>query len=160
MDTTPHIELLADHPEALPILRDWFLEAWAPYYGPGGPGDAERDLKASCSRSELPLALVALIGDRVCGTAALKRTSVTTHPHFTPWLAALLVGPPYRRQGVGELLIAAVEAKARQLGFECLYVGTGRGSGTPESALRRRGWEFIEQCPYFLSDVNIFRKTL
>ncbi len=160
MDNSPQIELLADHPEAIPALIDWFEREWAPYYGPTGPGDAEHDLRHCCNREELPMAWVAIAGDAVCGTAALKHESVTTHRHLTPWLAALLVAPAFRRRGVGEQLIAAVEDRARQLGFDCLYVGTGEGSGTPESVLRKRGWELVERGPYFVSEVTIRRKAL
>lgn len=155
-----HIELLADHPEAIPVLKEWFESDWTPYYGPDGPGDAEQDLLESCNRTELPIALVAFEDDRVCGTAALKKESVTTHTHLAPWLAALLVGARFRRRGVGEQLIAAVEETARQLGFTCIYVGTGERAGTPETALRKRGWEFVEKGPYFVSEASIFRKAL
>jgi GNAT superfamily N-acetyltransferase len=154
------IELLADHPEVIPVLKSWFEREWAPYYGPDGSGDAERDLRESCNRDELPIALVALWGDQVCGTAAVKTESVTTRTHLTPWLAALLVGAGYRRRGVGEQLIAAVEERARRLGFAYLYVGSGEGSGTPETALRKRGWEFVKKSPYYASEVSIFRKAL
>ncbi len=156
----PQIELLADHPEAIPILEEWFEREWAPYYGPEGPGDAQKDLLDSCNRDKLPVALVALSQGKVCGTAALKAESVSTHRHLTPWLAALLVAPEYRRRGVGKQLIAAIEKKARQFGFDCLYVGTGKGSGTPESLLRVGGWELVEKSLYFVSEVSIFRKSL
>lgn len=72
----------------------------------------------------------------------------------------LLVMPSFRQRGVGERLIAATEDKASLLGFDRIYVGTGEGSGTPESALRRRGWEFIEKGPYIVSEVSIFQKWL
>jgi len=154
------IELLADHTEAIPVLQKWFEREWAPYYGPDGPGDAQKDLADSCNRDELPLTLVAFHNGVVCGTAALKAESVTTHTHLSPWLAALLVAPEFRRRGVGERLIAAVEEKAKQLGFKCIYVGTGEGSGTPEPLLQRRKWEFIEKGSYFVSEVSIFKKEL
>lgn len=160
IETTFRVELLADHLEAIPILRECFEREWAPYYGPDGPGDANKDLQDSCNRDKLPVALVAISDGEVCGTAALKAESVSTHKHLTPWLAALLVTPGFRRRGVGERLIAAIEKKAKQLGFRCLYVGTGEGSGTPESSLRKRGWEFVEKKPYFVSEVSIFQKTL
>ena len=157
---TLHVELLADHPQAIPILKEWFEREWAPYYGLDGPGDANKDLQDSCNRDELPVALVAISDGEVCGTAALKAESVSTHKHLTPWLAALLVAPGFRRRGVGERLIAAIEEKAKQLGFHCIYVGTGEGSGTPESSLPKRGWEFVEKSPYFVSEVSIFQKAL
>lgn len=157
---SPRIELLADHPEVIPDLAAWFRDAWAPYYGPDGPGDAEADLHQCCHPERLPIGLVAFCGDALCGTAALKTESVTTHRHLTPWLAALLVGPEYRRRGVAERLIAAVEDLAGRRGFGTLYVGTGRGSGTPESALVKRGWEVVDKAPYFVSDVTIMKKAL
>lgn len=160
LDDALRVGLLADHPEAIPILRQWFESEWAPYYGPGGPGNALQDLQDSCNRGQLPVALVALYEGEVCGTAALKAESVSTHKHLTPWLAALLVMPSFRQRGVGERLIAAVENKASDLGFDRIYVGTGEGSGTPESALHRRGWEFVDKGPYFVSEVSVFQKTL
>lgn len=157
---TVQIALLADHPEVLPALTDAFERAWAPYYGPEGPGSAEKDLVASCNRDRLPLAIVAFWEGTLCGTAALKAESVSTHTHLSPWLAALLVLPAYRRRGIGERLIAAVEDKATHLGYDTLYVGTGEGSGTPESVLRKRGWVFMEKRPYFVSEISIFHKRL
>ena len=51
---------LVDAPQAAPTLARWFVEAWAPYYGPGGPGDAEGDLAACRGRGALPICLVVL----------------------------------------------------------------------------------------------------
>ena len=154
------IALLADHPEALPILEEWFEREWEPYYGPDGPGDAAKDLLEACNRDGLPVALVAILGNEIIGTAALKAESVSTHKHLTPWLAALLVKTEFRRRGIAGHLIGAVEEQAKQLGFRKIYVGTGEGSGTAETALRKRGWEFVEKGPYFVSEVVIFRKAL
>ncbi len=160
------IELLADHPEAKPQLRAWFEDEWAPYYGPGGPGDAERDLENSSKRDALPIAVVAMMNGEVCGTAALKRESVTTHPHLSPWLAALLVARRLRGRGIGDRLVAAVEALARKSGFDHLYAGTstardgGQDDVTLASLLVRRGWTFVERGPYFVSEVAIYRKAL
>jgi GNAT superfamily N-acetyltransferase len=160
MTNALHVELLVDNPEALPILKEWFEREWEPYYGSDGSGDANKDLRDSCNRDELPIAMVAILGGEICGTAALKVESVSTHKHLTPWLAALLVLPEFRRRGVAERLIAAVEEKAKQLGFRHIYVGTSEGSGTPESALRKRGWKFIERSPNTLSEISILQKAL
>ena len=76
-------ELLADHPEAIPILEEWFEREWASYYGANVPGDAHKDLQDSSNRDELPIALVAISDGEVCGPAALKAESVSTHKHLT-----------------------------------------------------------------------------
>ena len=160
MNNTISIEWLADHPAAVTILKEWFEDEWAPYYEPRGPGDAEQDLLEACSRDVLPIARVAFFNGAICGTAALKAESVSTHQHLTPWLAALLVAPAFRRRGVGEQLIAAVEETALWLGFDCICAGTGKEKGAPASLLRSRDWKFVEKGHAGASEVSIFRKAL
>ena len=155
-----NIELLADHPDAIPLLCECFERQWRPYYGPGGPGNALRDLQSACRRDNLPIGMIAVDHDNIYGTAALKAESISSHKHLRPWLAALLVLPEFRRQGIGQRLVAAIERKAGQLGYPVIYVGTGKGSGTPESLLRKRGWVFMAKSPYDVATVSIFKKAL
>lgn len=152
--------LLADHRDAISTLAAWFESEWAPYYGPDGPGDAMTDLRQSCNRNELPIAIVAFSGCEIVGTAALKHESVTTHKHLSPWLAALLVHPKHRRQGIAQALIKEIEKLAKTLAFEEIYIGIGEGSGTPRSAVKNRGWHYLESTPYFVSVTHVFVKTL
>jgi GNAT superfamily N-acetyltransferase len=165
MRGTVSIELLVDHPEVLQELEAWFVREWEPYYGAEGPGDAHADLLECCQRDQMPLAIVAFDAAVVCGTAALRPISVSTHEHFTPWLAAMLVHPDYRGRGVGERLVEAVEGLAREIGFRELYVGTSlppsgeRRGGDPQFYLKR-GWALIESGPYFKGDVAILRRSL
>jgi hypothetical protein len=97
IDRQLRIEPLVDHPEVLPILKEWFETEWESYYGPGGPGDAQRDLAAYANWSGLPIGVVAFFENDLCGVAALKAESVTTHSHLGPgrrqdWLALCIVG--------------------------------------------------------------------
>ncbi len=154
------IELLADHPEALPTLKKLFESEWEPYYGENGPGDAAMDIKNSANRTELPIAVVAIVDGIICGTAALKIESVTTYPDYFPWLAGLLVAPEYRRQGIGEQLIAKIENLAEQLGYKEIFVGTGEKSGMSEITLDKRDWEFIDKSDYFVSEASVYKKKL
>ena len=154
------IELLADHPEAIAVLKSLFESEWEPYYGTSGSGDAETDIKYSANRTELPIAVVAIFDGNICGTAALKMESVTTYPDFFPWLAGLLLAPEYRRQGIGEQLIIEIEKLAKQLGYEEIYVGTGEKSGMSEITLDKRNWKFIGKSEYFVSEVSVYKKKL
>lgn len=165
-----HIGLLIDHADALPELVNLFEHEWAPYYGPGGPGDALSDLRASCNRDQLPIAFVAKRGDSICGTASLKSESITTHRHLRPWLAGLVVMNDFREMGVGRALVRAVEAKAVELGFSEIFSGASPADEAPpldglEDAARRQmrfgeSWEFVERVGYDYSDVEIYRKQL
>ena len=157
---------LADHPDAIPVLEEWFEREWAPYYGPEGPGDAERDLHETTNRDSLPITLVAREDGVLCGTAALKQASVSTHPELGPWLAALLVAPAYRGKGIADRLVQTIEAMARRMGFQALYVGTnpatdgGSDAESLEDLVRRRGWRLVDRVEYFVSDAAIYRKEL
>jgi N-acetylglutamate synthase-like GNAT family acetyltransferase len=154
------IELLADHPEAIPILTQLFEAQWEPYYGSAGPGNALEDLMNSANRRHLPIAMVAIDDGAVCGTAALKNESVSNYPDLSPWLAALVVAPAYRNRGVGERLITRIEQLAEELGFREIYVGTGENSGMSQATLNRRGWKFLEKSDYFVSEVRVYQKRL
>ena len=153
-DDMVQIGYLADHPDLLPILREWFEREWADYYGPGGPGDAARDLAAYSGRDRLPIGLVAFRDGTPCGLAALKGESIDTHPHLGPWAAAGLVLPEYRRMGIGARLLAALESLAWELGYPATYTGTS----TSASLMERSGWELVERLEYHGEDLGIYRK--
>ncbi len=150
------IEPLALHPEALPVLRQWFEEEWASYYGPDGPGDAQRDLMAYANRGSLPVGVVAFRDGVLCGIAALKADSIASHRHLAPWAAAGLVKASERGQGIGAQLLAALEQEARNLGFDQIYCGTS----TAESLLTRCGWQLHEHILHEGEGLGIYRKAL
>ncbi len=154
---TIRIVHLCDAPDAAPILARWFVDEWTPWYGPGGPGDAEADLAACRSRDTLPVCLVALDGDgRVLGTVALKPESVGSELGVGPWLAAFLVGPDHRGRGVGSALVAALEDEARRLGVPCLYTSADAAGGV----LARRGWQAMAGSESLRGPVTVFRLDL
>jgi GNAT superfamily N-acetyltransferase len=150
------IAYLADHPEALPGLVTLFETEWEEYYGPDGPGDAEHDLLAYSGRDRLPIGVVAFCDGRLCGIAALKPDSISTHTHLGPWAAAGLVLPELRRRGIGAHLLQALEEVARDLGHTALYTGTS----TASSLLERNGWELVERLDYHGEDLSIYRKAI
>jgi GNAT superfamily N-acetyltransferase len=156
MDGWLRIEPLADHPEVFPILKEWFETEWKAYYGQDGPGDAQSELSAYANRDGLPMGVVAFFENELCGIAALKADSITTHSHLGPWAAAGLVSPLYRRRGIGTELIRALEDIARNLGYARIYCGTS----TANRILERLGWQFMEQVEYNGEDVCIYQKAL
>ena len=150
------IALLADHPLATADLQRLFESEWSDYYGPDGPGDAAADLAAFCSRDALPVGVVALHEGTAIGVAALKAVSIDGYSQFTPWAAAALVAPGWRRRGVGARLIAALEDQARRRGHAAIYTGTA----SAQSLMRRLDWEYLETAHHRGEEVAVFRKRL
>jgi len=150
------IEHLADRHELRPTLQAWFESEWPTYYGPSGPGSAERDLRAYANRGSLPLGLVAFQQDRPCGFAALKQESFPSHPQLLPWVGAAYVEPSMRRQGIGRLLLLALEPEAQALGYSRIYCATA----TSASLLARCGWRLREYVEHEREHTGIYEKTL
>jgi N-acetylglutamate synthase-like GNAT family acetyltransferase len=104
----------------------------------------------------LPRAVVAFADGEVCGVAALKRDSIASHAHLTPWAAAALVAPLRRGRGIGARLIAALEEEARGLGYTRIYCGTS----TARSLLMRCGWELLEEITHEGESLGVYSKAL
>ncbi len=151
------IEYLADRPALEPDLVRWYADAWAPWYGPGGAGDAASDLAACRNRDAIPLCLVALDeNDQPVGTAALKSDSVGAETGSGPWLAALLVTPAERGKGIATALVARLEFEAERLGSSKIYTSTE----TAGRILTRRDWKKIGHTSSLRGQIDVYRKNL
>ncbi len=150
------VERLADHVSVLPTLAKWFKAEWPGWYGPDGKGKAEDDLAAYANQGSLPVGVVALQRGSVCGVAALKANSIPTHPHLAPWAAAGFVEPSMRGQGIGAMLLAALESEAQALGYHTIYCGTA----TAGSLLARAGWQRIESVRLEGKEIGLYQKAL
>ncbi len=135
------IELLADHSESIPMLADWYVSEWEPYYGVSGPGDARADLESRRNRDVLPIGFVATEGGEVHGTAALDLDVATG---LTPSVVGLLVGPSRRGRGIATALLESAESLSKRLGYSRLYVSTTVLGGL----LVRMGWYSLGEVEF------------
>ena len=136
-----NIRPLADHEEVIPLLTDWYISEWAPYYGVDGPGDALADLESRCNKNEIPIGLVAIEGDRVYGTVALGFDAAT---NLTPSMVGLLVGQVYRRRGIATALVKSAEDLARKLEYSRVYTSTTALG----DLLEERGWHQLREVAF------------
>ena len=151
------IRHLPDRPEAAAILERWFIEAWGPWYGPGGAGDVKADLAACRSRDAIPICLLALDGGgELLATAALKAESVGGEPGMGPWLAAVLVAKAHQGKGIGTALVKAIEEEATRLGYGQIYSSTDSAMGI----LERCGWQSCGTTETLRGRATIYRKEI
>ena len=119
-----HINHLFNTPEHLSTVAGWiYHEFWQDKPG-YSPAIFEALLRDADDPGRIPLSLLALIDDRPAGTVNLIHNDDPTRPHLHPWLAALVVVPQYRGQGVGSALVRALLQEARRLDVSELYLGT------------------------------------
>ena len=98
--------------------------------------------KQEAGRNQLPITLVAIdpAGDAL-GAVALGRTddglSNSERRERSPWLVGMVVRSDVRRQGIGTLLVMALERLAADHGYSQVWVATG---GDAVGFYRACGW--------------------
>jgi predicted N-acetyltransferase YhbS len=119
------IEPLLDHPQHVAFVAQLvFHEFWADV--PDGLSEAylARAFGGRAEPGRVLRSLVALDGDAPVGCVHLIDHDDDTLPDLTPWLAAMVVVPSRRGQGIGSALVRALLADARTMGFERVWFGT------------------------------------
>ncbi len=148
------VEPFARHRAQMPLVAQWFIGEWPKWYGLGGSGDVTADVQAfAASETALPVGMLLFEGQRPVGAAALKAESIPSHKHLGPWAAAGYVLPTHRGRGLGGVLLRAVAAHSRTLGFGHIYCGTS----TAQTLLARAGWEVLEVIEHAGQPLTIFR---
>jgi len=150
------VEPLARHLDLVPLLAEWFVSEWPGWYGIGGQGNVTQDLQCfAASETTLPVGFVVFSNGAPAGAGALKAESIPSHKHLSPWAAAGFVVPKQRGQGIGAVLLGAMVAHARALGYPHVYCGTS----TAESLLQRSGWSTIELTQHAGKPLTVFRSA-
>ncbi|MHC4946852.1 MAG: GNAT family N-acetyltransferase [Planctomycetota bacterium] len=115
---------LFECPEHLGTVARWIHEEW----WSDKPGHTVETMAARLrearDRNAVPLSLVALHAGDPVGTVNLVANDNDERPNLAPWLAALLVAPEHRGQGVGSDLVRSLVGEATRLRVRQLYLGT------------------------------------
>jgi GNAT superfamily N-acetyltransferase len=150
------ISYLIEHPEYVPQLAQWLFEQWDFILGEKKPETRIEELRAQMNRNKLPIAWVAHGNGQLFGTAALRVDGPEGHEDLTPWLSRVIVGPHFRRQGIGAALCATVENKARSRKIETLYLFTF----DKQAWFSRLGWTLLGPCLWHERPGDIMCKQL
>ena len=144
---------LADQPQLLPTLADWFYEEWGHNNPQSSRESMQRTLSEFLNKEQLPLTFVRMRDSKPIASASLKIREMVTHPQY---LGGVYVHPDYRGQGIGSQVVEFSAAQAIQLKVTDLFLYT-RGH---ENFYARFGWRVIEEPVYEGRVVSIMKRKL
>ena len=147
---------IADRPELIPTLAEWFYKEWGQNFPDLTPATIEGKLEERLNRDKIPLVLVLLRDDSPIASASLKLQEMETHPQYLHWLGSVYVLPEFRGIGIGTFLIKYTVEKAKQIEVKTLYLYTRR----KENFYARLGWYTIEKPLYQGRQVAIMNQIL
>ena len=147
---------LADHPEFLPILADWYFTEWGHLDPQSSKESIERELLGYLNKDRIPLTVIGTRDSQPIASAILKLREVETHPQYLHWLGGVYVHPVFRGHGIGSELVEFTAAQAAKLQVADLYLYT-RGN---EGFYSRLGWRTIEKPVYQGRVVSIMKRRL
>lgn len=109
------------------------------------------------NKDALPLAYIALDGEKVIGLCCL-RTDDGLKNKYLPWVGSLCVAAEYQKRGIGKLLVETSKRKAAQMGFAHLYLFTFEQ--LVAKWYQRDGWEILENSTYMEHPITIMTINL
>lgn len=132
---------LSEHPELLPVLADWYFNAWGQQVPGVTLADQQQRLEVFLQSDELPLLMVALVDGQPVAAAQLKFHERTERPERLHWLGGVYVCDSHRGQGIAAQLIEELMQRAADLGVREVYLQTEADDG---GLYRRLGWQPLE----------------
>ena len=150
------IAYLCDHREAIPTLAQWHHDDWAHRTPDLTIEDRIHLFESRAHRDQIPTAFVAFVKGEVAGLACLVEHDLETHRDLTPWLASVLVGPTFRRRGIGSALSDRTVREAARLGWDTLFLMTLDKA----KFYRRLGWRSLERTTHRGAPALIMTKDL
>lgn len=86
--------------------------------------ESRASLRALLEHQGYEVALLAEVGGEPAGICLFVRQEIDSKHDLTPWLASLYVAPAFRNRSIGQVLVRAIEAHARDVGCGQLYLYT------------------------------------
>jgi len=150
------IDLLKNHLNAIPALAQILKEE---LYNDFPEYDTQEINQwfYEWMNDDLPLAYIALFNDIPFGCCSLQLDD-GLRPDLSPWFGDLAVKKEYQKQGIGKMLIDVTVLKAKELGFEKLYLFAF--DPTIPEYYERLGWKKIGMDEFKSHPVTVMEVVL
>jgi predicted N-acetyltransferase YhbS len=151
-------DYLENHPQIIPELSKIWEETIGKIWAPEESIENVKAWFSGHNNSErLPLALIAFDGAQHIGMCSL-RMHAHVRSDLSPWLGSLAVTAQYQGRGIGQQLIEAIKAKAKQMDFATLHLCTY--DKTLPDWYAQLGWQKIGEAQCGCHPVTVMKITL
>jgi GNAT superfamily N-acetyltransferase len=146
------IRPLADFPQAVPLLAQWFHAEWH-CFDARALAAIEAQLAQNFGRHSIPITFLAHAGSRITGTVSIDLSDLPPFDHLSPWLASLYVLPEERRTGIGTALVRHAQAFASCHAIRRLYLWTPGATSLYEKC----GWTVSQRTLYNSKPITLMQ---
>lgn len=150
-------DLLKNHPLAIPILANIWHEVLGKIWMPDIGIEEIESLYYEELKQDMPITYIALYGAIPVGSCTLQLND-DVRPDLGPWIGDLVVDPKYQKQGIGKMLIDVTAKKAKELGFEKIYLFAF--DPTIPEYYQRIGWKKIGMDEFKSHPVTVMEAWL
>lgn len=150
--------LVADRPELVPQLAHIYWAEWGDEPGREALAFWIEAAASANQRNTIPVGFMAVDRHhRVLGGVALAESEedLPGRNEWSPWLTGMIVRSDLRGQGVGHLLVAALDDWIRGAVIPTVWVLTG---GRAVGFYKQCGWAFVETAAIGRETATILRK--
>jgi len=148
--------LLADCPNSLDQIANWYFEEWVEKEGVP-KAELKADLRRFVSTDISSCAVCGFHQGRLVSTAQLKLRENKNFPNFVHWIGGVYVDNAYRGSGAGSGVVRHAISIAEARGVVELYLQTEKTDGGLSPEL---GFKPVCTAKHGGSDVTIFRRNL
>ena len=152
-----NIDLLKNHPASIPRCAEIWHEGIGKIWMPEIEIEEIKSLYYKELNQNIPLTYIALYGEIPVGSCTLELNG-GIRPDLEPWIGDLVVDPKYQKQGIGKMLLDVSIEKAKELGFEKVYLFTFDPSIL--EYYQRFGWGEIGMDEFKSNPVTVMKVVL
>lgn len=152
------IDLLKNHPNTIPALANIWHEVLGKIWFPELTiQEIESLTYDELNRQPETTSFVALCDEIPVGFCTFKLKE-EFRPDLGPWLADVVVVPKHQKQGIGKMLVDVAALKAKEIGFEKLYLFAF--DPTIPEYYERLGWRKISMDEFKSHTVTVMEVGL
>ena len=152
------IDLLKNHPHTIPALANIWHEVLGKIWFPELTiQEIESLTYDELKHQDETTSFVAMRDDTPIGFCTFKLKE-EFRPDLGPWLADVVVAPKHQKQGIGKMLITVAIQKAKELGFQKLYLFTF--DPTIPSYYESIGWRKIGMDEFRSNPITVMEVRL